>query len=1183
MSGSLNVRKFIKRHFYLFLFFCSAFLTSCEMFNRSVPEFLEYYTSEVMPANHVYDGNFQRNVQSVICYPSENTHYVYVELINVKNYDVGFEYQFDDSVVQSAVEPGDVTFEQSADKKSVKIFFSQSFLFKLDNGEVSNSNGVVKNLSGTLSLYQSENGTNVRNFTNTYHIDVNANSAPSRIKGACMLADGVDPQDSSSDTRKLYICFNMQNFAGTEHQNDTENLYIAGKHFTINYSGSSMTVKDDEDNILATSFIGDLYEVGEEDSTHVSSFKTTDYDGFIKYYYDTGILAVNSDASQKYEIKIVDNYGLSSSVNVSARSEKLKVPVITVGDVIDPDTETKTVTITHDPQTRAGNICAGTQYITYRIVDETTNTVYKSVDDPVAAPVNVKVPAGKYKVCASASCEDYIDSDESNETVSFGRSKVYYVKANAVNSDGSKNKPFAKVADCLSAIRTRTNLANTHINYLSAGDECTIKLLSDITEYEINFNISNLGSVRKMVLDGCGHSINANKEWRILSVASGFDVALTDVTLTGAGKTLNSLEIDALSMNDVSNISVSGNLYLCNGTKIVNNYTVCNEAGSYNSSLISVSAGGQLFAEGKVIISGNKYADGTNLASNLYLKSDQVINCSHKLKDENGNPYLLDGSEIHVSLCDESQIVSGVVITSDFGVNSGVVPSSVFVSDQGYAVRWNGTDCQEAVIASNGNAYVEFKSHDSVKFIADRPIVTNKNTSTLTTTFKAYLTDGLEPLSLSGLNMHLFKDGYDTDATILWSTTTNTGTVTFNSYWPKGVYQIRVNAKYNGQYVYGEIPIYYVETSSASTVNAIKTAVTGSSGGAVFVDVMISDTIVENSDCSPASDSVDTLFNITSGTAVIKGQVNTANNNPISKISTASNYNGRVVSVSGADTNVTFENMVFIGTDSLRKDVKGRAVIVNGGATLTLRNCDLSNFYTDGYGTYPPIYVADGKLIIENCKIHGCSMYSNGTYSAAVTVDQNGELIIRDSEIFNNSGQHRGAGVYVIGKCYMHNTKVTDNEAQRGAGVFVESGGSLKMVSCEITQNKTERGGYFKNCGAGMWIKSRDVVLEDTEISSNKCGSAGSHDTQFNGGGAMFIEGGSVTLKNCTITGNTSSTNGGAFSFYASNSQAAPEIILLGSNIISGNTATGYGNLLYVSSSKGAYYNNTFYSNGSNQ
>ena len=1182
MSNSLNIREFIKRHFYLFLFFCSAFLTSCEMFNRSVPEFLEYYTSEVMPANHVYDGNFQRNVQSVICYPSENTHYVYVELINVKNYDVGFEYQFDDSVVQSAVEPGDVTFEQSADKKSVKIFFSQSFLFKLDNGEVTNSNGVVKNLSGTLILYQSENGTNVRNFTNTYHIDVNANSAPSRIKGACMLADGVAPHDPSSDERKLYICFNMQNFAGTEHQNDTENLYIAGKHFTFNYSGSSMTVKDDEDNILATSFSSNLYEVGEEDSTHVSSFKTTDYDGFIKYYYDTGILAVNSDASQKYEIKIVDNYGLSSSVKVSAKSEKLNVPEISVSAEPSPDTETKTVTISCNPLTRADRACEGIQYITYRIVDETTNTVYKSVNDPVTSPVNVKVPAGDFKVYASASCEEYIDSDESSQTVSFERSKVYYVKADATNGDGSKNKPFAKITDCLSAIKTRTDLANTYKNYLSAEDECTIKLLSDITENKINFNSSNLGSVRKIVLDGCGNSIKANKEWNILSVASGFDVALTDVTLTGAGETLDLTQITVLQSNNNSNISVSGNLYLCNGTKIVNNFTVCNGADSYNSSLIVVSGNGQLFVEGNVNISGNKYADGTNLASNLYLKSGQVIKCSNKLSDENGNPYLLDGSEIHVSLCDESQIVSGVVITSDFGVNSGVLPSSVFVSDQGYAVRWNGTDRQEAVIASNGNAYVEYKSHDSVKFIADKPIVTNDNNNPPKTTFKAYLADGLEPLSLSGLNMHLFKDGYDTDATISWSTTTNTGTVTFNSYWPKGVYQIRVNAKYNGQDVYGEIPIYYVETSSASDVNDIKTAVTGSSGGAVFVDVMINDTIVVNSDCSPASDSVDTLFNITSGTAVIKGQVNTANN-PISKISTASNYNGRVVSVTGADTNVTFENMVFIGTDSLRKDVKGRAVIVNGGATLTLRNCDLSNFYTDGYGTYPPIYVADGKLIIENCKIHGCSMYSNGTYSAAVTVDQNGELIIRDSEISDNRGQHRGSGVYVVGKCYMYNTKVNNNVAQRGAGVFIEAGGSLKMVNCKVTNNKATEGGYFKNCGAGMWIKSRDVVLEDTEISSNKCGSAGSHDTQFNGGGAMFIEGGAVTLKNCTITGNTSSTNGGAFSFYASNSQAAPEIILLGSNIISGNTATGYGNLLYVSSSKGAYYNNTFYSNGSNQ
>lgn len=801
MSGSLNVREFIKRHFYLFLFFCSAFLTSCEMFNRSLPEYLEYYTSEVMPANHVYDGNFQRNVQSVICYPSENTHYVYVELINVKNYDVGFEYQFDDSVVQSAVEPGDVTFEQSADKKSVKIFFSQSFLFKLDNGEVTNSNGVVKNLSGTLSLYQSENGTNVRNFTNTYHIDVSANSAPSRIKGACMLADGVDPHDPSSDARKLYICFNMQNFAGTEHQNDTENLYIAGKHFTINYSGSSITVKDDEDNILATSFDGDLYEVGEEDSTHVSSFKTTDYNGFIKYYYDTGILAVNSDASQKYEIKIVDNYGLSSSVKVSALSEKLNVPVITVGDVIDPDTETKTVTVSYNPLTRANRACEGIQYITYRIVDETTNTVYKSVDDPVAAPVNVKVPAGKYKVCASASCEDYIDSDESNETVSFGRSKVYYVKANAVNSDGSKNKPFAKVADCLSAIRTRTNLANTHINYLSAGDECTIKLLSDITEYEINFNISNLGSVRKIVLDGCGNSINANKEWRILSVASGFDVALTDVTLTGAGKTLGSLEINALSVNDVSNISVSGNLYLCNGTKIVNNYTVCNGAGSYNSSLIAVSTGGQLFAEGKVVISGNKYADGSNLASNLYLDGGRIIKCSHKLKDENDNYYSMEGSEIHVSLCDALNETTNKsqTITKNFKSNAGFnAEPSIFVSDQEYSATRDSSNLE--VCFCKNAIETQIQNFEDIQICTDRkviPVVPTGATSVDSLrTVNAYVTHNGKRVEATNWSIVIYSGGGPLTGS---GVTSSTSSIQFNNDLTESEYQLFITATYKGK------------------------------------------------------------------------------------------------------------------------------------------------------------------------------------------------------------------------------------------------------------------------------------------------------------------------------------------------------------------------------------------------
>lgn len=802
MSGSLNVREFIKRHLYLFLFFCSAFLTSCEMFNRSVPEYLEYYTSEVRVLTHSFDGTYQTNTNSVVCISSDDSHYVNLEFLNLKNYDVGFEFVFDEDSVKEAAGQGDVSFQLSEDRNSAKIIFSKTLLSKLDKGQVTNADGIVKNLSGTLILYQNENGTNVRNFSTPYHIDVNANSAPSRIKGACMLADGIDPHGSSSDTRKLYICFNMQNFAGTEHQNDTENLYIAGKHFTINYSGSSITVKDDEDNILAASFGGDLYEVGEEDSTHVSSFKTTDYDGFIKYYYDTGILAVNSDASQKYEIKIVDNYGLSSSVNVSARSEKLKSPFITVDNEVDPDTETKTVTITHDPQTRAGNICAGTQYITYRIVDSSTGNEIISTTNPVASPATVKVPAGSYTVYASASCEEYIDSDESNETVSFGRSKVYYVKnGGSTDADGSKNKPFAKITACLSAIKTRTSLSNDHENYLSATDECTIKLLSGITENEINFNSSNLGSVRKIVLDGCGHSINANKEWRILSVASGFDVVLTDVTLTGAGETLASFQIVELQYNNNSNISVSGNLYLCNGTKIVNNYTVCNRADSYTSSLISVGAGGQLFAEGKVIISGNKFADDNNLASNLYLQSDQVINCSYKMKDENGSYYSMEGSEIHVSICNALNDTTNTsqTITKNFKANAGfsTVPG-VFVSDQEYSAARDSSNLE--VCFCRNAIETQIQNFEDIQICTDRkviPVVPTGATSVDSLrTVNAYVTHNGKRVEATDWSIAIYSGGGPLTGP---GVTSSTSSIQFNNDLTESEYQLLITATYKGK------------------------------------------------------------------------------------------------------------------------------------------------------------------------------------------------------------------------------------------------------------------------------------------------------------------------------------------------------------------------------------------------
>ncbi|MBQ0163122.1 MAG: hypothetical protein KBS84_08210, partial [Treponema sp.] len=757
----MKIKAFIERHFYIFLIFCGLSLTSCEFFNKSIPEFLEYYTSEAMVLDYNFDRTVLKNKNSVDCIPSNDIVKVVFNLANLKQYDIDFSYDFDDEFIKSKYVEKDITFNLSADKTSVTMTIKKDFLQKIDKGQAKNAEDeITKNISGTLTLFQLDDSENrVRPFEMPYSMTLNANSAPSRVENACILADGVSPS-SGIDTRNLYICFNLENFKNTVHENDTHKITIAGDEYTISYdSGMVLSSTDTDVNAkLLTSAPNSLYEIAETDSDATKSLP--DNSTCKKYYYKLDIDAGHVDKNKKYEIKVTDDWGLSSSASVSANSEKLTQPVITASEY-DNNKEKGHIIISHDHKTLADNDCTGELKIKYSIYDASGNTKGELVaaPDPVVmknGTYDIYVEPGKYIIEATAVCEDYIDSALTTSAVidAGERSKVYYVSSDGnANNNGSFEYPYSSISECMNAIKKRSD---------SSGDEYTIKLKSNIKEYGIEFNNLHLGSVSKIVLDGCGHSIKANEEWNILSVGSGIDVALTDVTLTGAGKEIK-------TQDEVSpNISVSGNLYLCNGTKVVNNFNGCNGAGSYTSSLISVGIGGQLFAEGKVNISGNKYADGSNLVSNLYLQRDQVIKCFNKMKDENGNYYSMEGSEIHVSLCNESQIVSGIVITSGFGVNSGVVPSSVFVSDQGYAVRWNGTDHKETAIKSNGNGSVEFETHKKIKIIADNSIVIDDN---LSTTFKVYLENELEPINLDPPSIDIFKGGYDTDVNGSWNST----------------------------------------------------------------------------------------------------------------------------------------------------------------------------------------------------------------------------------------------------------------------------------------------------------------------------------------------------------------------------------------------------------------------------
>lgn len=794
MSCYMKIKAFIERHFYIFLIFCGLLLTSCEFFNKSIPEFLEYYTSEAMVLDYNFACTVLKNKNSVDCIPSNNIVEVVFNLANLKQYDIDFSYDFDDEFIKSKYVEKDITFNLSADKTSVTMKIKKDFLQKIDKGQAKNAEDeITKNISGTLTLFQLDDSENrVRPFEMPYSMTLNANSAPSRVDNACILADGVSPS-SGEDTRNLYICFNLENFKNTVHENDTHKITIAGDEYTISYdSGMVLSSTDTDVNAkLLTSAPDSLYEIAETDSGATKSLP--DNSTCKKYYYKLDIDAGHVDKNKKYEIKVTDDWGLSSSASVSANSEKLTQPVITASEY-DNNKEKGHIIISHDHKTLAGNYCTGELKIKYSIYDASGNTKGELVaaPDPVVmknGTYDIYVEPGKYIIEATAVCEDYIDSALTTSAVidAGERSKVYYVSSDGnANNNGSFEYPYPSISECMNAIQKRN---------ASSGDEYTIKLKSNIKEYGIEFNNLHLGSVSKIVLDGCGHSIKANEEWNILSVGSGIDVALTDVTLTGAGKEIK-------TQDEVSpNISVSGNLYLCNGTKVVNNFNGCNGAGSYTSSLISVGAGGQLFAEGKVIISGNKFADGNNLASNLYLQRDQVIKCFNKMKDENDNYYSMERSEIHVSLCDELNETTNKsqTITKNFKSNAGFnAEPSIFVSDQEYSATRDSSNLE--VCFCKNAIETQIQNFEDIQICTDRkviPVVPTGATSVDSLrTVNAYVTHNGKRVEATNWSIVIYSGGGPLTGS---DVTSSTSSIQFNNDLTESEYQLLISATYKGK------------------------------------------------------------------------------------------------------------------------------------------------------------------------------------------------------------------------------------------------------------------------------------------------------------------------------------------------------------------------------------------------
>lgn len=273
---------------------------------------------------------------------------------------------------------------------------------------------------------------------------------------------------------------------------------------------------------------------------------------------------------------------------------------------------------------------------------------------------------------------------------------------------------------------------------------------------------------------------------------------------------------------------------------------------------------------------------------------------------------------------------------------------------------------------------------------------------------------------------------------------------------------------------------------------------------------------------------------------------------------------------------------VFRGTADLTgcmiEDNTGAGDVQGGGvcnfATTTLVNCTISgNTATDGGG---------GGLYNDptgQLKAYGCTISDNSSSNEGAGVFNRGTAYLSGCTISGNSNQDVGGGVWngqadtmTISGC-----TIRGNTANVGGGL--ENDGTATVTDCTISQNTADDGGgVFNGANSDAAILTlNDSTISDNILSGNESGSGGAgvgnagqanltdstiannvaSNAPFteatNGGG--LEDSGTATLVACTISGNTTTADGGGI--YVGGTGA--DSLTLNNTIVAGNEAAPTG------------------------
>ncbi len=215
-------------------------------------------------------------------------------------------------------------------------------------------------------------------------------------------------------------------------------------------------------------------------------------------------------------------------------------------------------------------------------------------------------------------------------------------------------------------------------------------------------------------------------------------------------------------------------------------------------------------------------------------------------------------------------------------------------------------------------------------------------------------------------------------------------------------------------------------------------------------------------------------------------------------------------------------------------------LLVEPWASVTISGLAFSgtNQLQKGFG----IIINDGKLTLTNITVSGNSTYDGAggiTNNNAGTLTINNSTISGNTSTISNENSIGGGGISNAGALILNNSTISDNTTNNGGG-GISNIGTLTLTNSTISHNTTSKawGGGIGNyggtitivnsrvfgntafAGAGIFNNSGPLTLSNSMVSDNTAVNLGY-------GGGIHNVNGALTLTNSTVSDNTAGYGGG--------------------------------------------------------